>query len=178
MALSDSSASLAEQNLRSRCWFIFARGAQPSRAKYTSLVGRTAATNRSKYFPTFCNISCSFLGWGVPSSGWQQGCTTPLQSINKLSTCTHRAKSPLVSLTNHAFVLRSNSPRSRPSSKSSMTHGYLFASQRKKAGTPMVQLLVGRAGARRGQCSEVSGLGSLCRGYVARRRRMALSHAG
>ena len=35
------SASKAERNRRERCWFIFARGATPSMAMYSSRRGRT-----------------------------------------------------------------------------------------------------------------------------------------
>ena len=43
-----SCASCAERKRRERCWFIFARGATPSIAMYSSLRGRTAANTRSK----------------------------------------------------------------------------------------------------------------------------------
>ena len=79
-----SRASWAERKRRARCWFILARGATPSMARYRHRRGRTARNSRSTYRHTFSYISTSLAGCG-PCSGWEHGWMMPFMSMYRLS---------------------------------------------------------------------------------------------
>mmetsp|Transcript_22405 Transcript_22405/g.52825 ORF Transcript_22405/g.52825 Transcript_22405/m.52825 type:complete len:229 (+) Transcript_22405:3925-4611(+) len=101
------SASFADRNRRERCWFILARGATPSTAKYNTFVGLTNLYNRSTYRKIFLNIAVSSNMICVPSSfelpcvhGWM----IPFISKYKLSTFTSSVKPISVTMSGYWSV--------------------------------------------------------------------------
>ena len=69
------SASLAERKRRLRCWFILARGATPSMARYSTPLGRAILYRRSVYVKIFSSISRSLNSTNPSSFAWVHMCT-------------------------------------------------------------------------------------------------------